>query len=298
MSIKKKTHKNKSKASDNSTKKKVEKKATVKRAKPKKAASKKATSKKNTSKKAAPKKSAPKKAAPKKAAPKKSAPKKAAPKKTATKKATSKKNTSKKAAPKKTAPKKIIKKEKSSKKTTSKKTISKKEEFLPEQYVVYPSHGIGQILEIEKKEIAEQMLTMYVIEFEKEKMTLRVPLEKTKEIGVRKVSTKNQLKEIFEILTGKAKIRRTMWSRRAQEYEAKINSGDIKLLTEVVRDLFRSDSQPEQSYSERQLYEAARERLSREVAVIEKTDEQKAIEKIETILNNSNGGNENLNPDN
>ena len=293
MSIKKKTHKNKSKASDNSTKKKVEKKATVKRAKPKKAASKKATSKKNTSKKAAPKKSAPKKAAPKK-----SAPKKAAPKKTATKKATSKKNTSKKAAPKKTAPKKIIKKEKSSKKTTSKKTISKKEEFLPEQYVVYPSHGIGQILEIEKKEIAGQMLTMYVIEFEKEKMTLRVPLEKTKEIGVRKVSTKNQLKEIFEILTGKAKIRRTMWSRRAQEYEAKINSGDIKLLTEVVRDLFRSDSQPEQSYSERQLYEAARERLSREVAVIEKTDEQKAIEKIETILNNSNGGNENLNPDN
>ena len=308
MSIKKKTHKNKSKASDNSTKKKVEKKATVKRAKPKKAASKKATSKKNTSKKAAPKKSAPKKAAPKKAAPKKSAPKKAAPKKsapkkaapkkTATKKATSKKNTSKKAAPKKTAPKKIIKKEKPSKKTTSKKTISKKEEFLPEQYVVYPSHGIGQILEIEKKEIAGQMLTMYVIEFEKEKMTLRVPLEKTKEIGVRKVSTKNQLKEIFEILTGKAKIRRTMWSRRAQEYEAKINSGDIKLLTEVVRDLFRSDSQPEQSYSERQLYEAARERLSREVAVIEKTDEQKAIEKIETILNNSNGGNENLNPDN
>ena len=143
-------------------------------------------------------------------------------------------------------------------------------------------------LEIEKKEIAGQFLTMYVIEFEKEKMILRVPIEKTKEIGVRKVSTRNQLKEIFEILTGKAKIRRTMWSRRAQEYEAKINSGDIKLLTEVVRDLFRSDSQPEQSYSERQLYEAARERLSREVAVIEKTDEQKAIEKMETILNNSN----------
>ena len=288
MSVKKKTHKNKSKASDNSTKKKVEKKATVKRVKPKKvslkkAASKKAASKKNTSKKAAPKKAAPKKAAPKKGALKKAAPKKAAPKK---------------AAPKKTTPKKIIKKEKPSKKPTLKKTISKKEEFLPEQYVVYPSHGIGQILEIEKKEIAGQMLTMYVIEFEKEKMTLRVPLEKTNEIGVRKVSTKNQLKEIFEILTGKAKIRRTMWSRRAQEYEAKINSGDIKLLTEVVRDLFRSDSQPEQSYSERQLYEAARERLSREVAVIEKTDEQKAIEKIETILNNSNGGNENLNSDN
>ena len=211
--------------------------------------------------------------------------KKAAPKKVATKKVT----------PKKVAQKKVIKKKDSSKKSLEKRTVAKKEEFLPEQYVVYPSHGIGQILEIEKKEIAGQMLTMYVIEFEKEKMTLRVPIEKTKEIGVRKVSTKNQLKDIFEILTGKAKIRRTMWSRRAQEYEAKINSGDIKLLTEVVRDLFRSDSQPEQSYSERQLYEAARERLSREVAVIEKTDEQKAIEKMETILNNSNGRNEEIN---
>jgi CarD family transcriptional regulator len=260
MSVKKKTQKNKSKAADNSTKKKV-------------------------AKKAAPKKAAPKKAAPKKAAPKKAAPKKAAPKKAAPKKA----------APKKAAPKKVIQKKESLKKSVEKKTSNKKEEFLPEQYVVYPSHGIGQILEIEKKEIAGQMLTMYVIEFEKEKMTLRVPIEKTKEIGVRKVSTKNQLKEIFEILTGKAKVRRTMWSRRAQEYEAKINSGDIKLLTEVVRDLFRSDSQPEQSYSERQLYEAARERLSREVAVIERTDEQKAIEKMETILNNSNGRNEELN---
>ena len=249
MSVKKKTQKNKSKATANTKKKKIVKKAMVK-----------------------------------KAAPKKAAPKKAAPKKIATKKVT----------PKKAAPKKVIKKKDSPKKSLEKRTVAKKEEFLPEQYVVYPSHGIGQILEIEKKEIAGQMLTMYVIEFEKEKMTLRVPIEKTKEIGVRKVSTKNQLKDIFEILTGKAKIRRTMWSRRAQEYEAKINSGDIKLLTEVVRDLFRSDSQPEQSYSERQLYEAARERLSREVAVIEKTDEQKAIEKMETILNNSNGRNEEL----
>jgi CarD family transcriptional regulator len=265
MSVKKKTQKNKSKAADNSTKKKVVKKAAPKKAVPKKAA---------------PKKAAPKKAAPKKAVPKKAVPKKAAPKK---------------AVPKKAAPKKVIQKRESLKKSVEKKTSNKKEEFLPEQYVVYPSHGIGQILEIEKKEIAGQMLTMYVIEFEKEKMTLRVPIEKTKEIGVRKVSTKNQLKEIFEILTGKAKVRRTMWSRRAQEYEAKINSGDIKLLTEVVRDLFRSDSQPEQSYSERQLYEAARERLSREVAVIERTDEQKAIEKMETILNNSNGRNEELN---
>ena len=274
MSVKKKTQKNKSKAADNTNKKKVVKKTKVK----------KATTKKAASKKAASKKAAPKKAAPKKATSKKTAPKKAAQKKAATKKA----------APKKAAPKRVTKKKVSPKKSSIKRTVVKKEEFLPEQYVVYPSHGIGQILEIEKKEIAGQMLTMYVIEFEKEKMTLRVPIEKTKEIGVRKVSTKNQLKDIFEILTGKAKIRRTMWSRRAQEYEAKINSGDIKLLTEVVRDLFRSDSQPEQSYSERQLYEAARERLSREVAVIEKTDEQKAVEKMETILNNSNGRNEEL----
>jgi len=284
MSVKKKTQKNKSKATANTKKKKIVKKAMVKKAAPKKAAPKKAALKKAAPKKVATKKVATKKAAPKKAAPKKAATKKAAPKKVATKKVT----------PKKVAPKKVIKKKDSPKKSLEKRTVAKKEEFLPEQYVVYPSHGIGQILEIEKKEIAGQMLTMYVIEFEKEKMTLRVPIEKTKEIGVRKVSTKNQLKDIFEILTGKAKIRRTMWSRRAQEYEAKINSGDIKLLTEVVRDLFRSDSQPEQSYSERQLYEAARERLSREVAVIEKTDEQKAIEKMETILNNSNGRNEEL----
>ena len=279
MSVKKKTQKNKSKATANTKKKKIVKKAMVKKAAPKKAAPKKVATKKVATKKAAPKKAAPKKAAPKKAAKKKTAPKKVA---------------TKKVTPKKVAQKKVIKKKDSSKKSLEKRTVAKKEEFLPEQYVVYPSHGIGQILEIEKKEIAGQMLTMYVIEFEKEKMTLRVPIEKTKEIGVRKVSTKNQLKDIFEILTGKAKIRRTMWSRRAQEYEAKINSGDIKLLTEVVRDLFRSDSQPEQSYSERQLYEAARERLSREVAVIEKTDEQKAIEKMETILNNSNGRNEEL----
>ena len=237
------------------------------------------------------------KAKPKKTAnnSKKKAVKKTVTKKVITKKSSPKKAAAKKAAPKKAATKKTAAKKTAAKKVVEKKVISKKEEFLPEQYVVYPSHGIGQILEIEKKEIAGQMLTMYVIEFEKEKMILRVPIEKTKEIGVRKVSTKNQLKEIFEILTGKAKIRRTMWSRRAQEYEAKINSGDIKLLTEVVRDLFRSDSQPEQSYSERQLYEAARERLSREVAVIEKTDEQKAIEKMETILNNSNGRNEEIN---
>ena len=285
MSVKKKTQKAKPKKTANNSKKKAVKKT----------ATKKVITKKSSPKKAAPKKAATKKSVPKKVATKKSTPKKSSPKKASPKKATPKKAATKKTAPKKASPKKAATKKATPKKAAEKRAITKKEQFLPEQYVVYPSHGIGQILEIEKKEIAGQMLTMYVIEFEKEKMILRVPIEKTKEIGVRKVSTKNQLKEIFEILTGKAKIRRTMWSRRAQEYEAKINSGDIKLLTEVVRDLFRSDSQPEQSYSERQLYEAARERLSREVAVIEKTDEQKAIEKMETILNNSNGRNEEIN---
>ncbi|MBN44195.1 MAG: CarD family transcriptional regulator [Rhodobiaceae bacterium] len=293
MSVKKRAQKNKSKAAEKISKKKVVKKNMVK-----KASTKKASQKRAAPKKAAPKKTSSKKAVPKKAAPRKAAPKKAAPKKTSSKKAVPKKAAPKKATPNKTATKKIIKKKESPKNSSEKRNVAKKEEFLPEQYVVYPSHGIGQILLIEKKEIAGQMLTMYVIEFEKEKMTLRVPIEKTKEIGVRKISTKNQLKDVFEILTGKAKIRRTMWSRRAQEYETKINSGDIKLLTEVVRDLFRSDSQPEQSYSERQLYEAARERLSREVAVIEKTDEQKAIEKMETILNNSNVRNEELSTEN
>ena len=251
------------------------------------------TETKKTVKKPA-KKTVSKKTAVKKIVAKKTVGKKTSSKKASSKKVTQKKATTKKATPKKATLKKVTPKKMPIKKVIEKKIINKKDEFFPEQYVVYPSHGIGQILEIEKKEIAGQFLTMYVIEFEKEKMTLRVPIEKTKEIGVRKVSTRNQLKEIFDILTGKAKIRRIMWSRRAQEYEAKINSGDIKLLTEVVRDLFRSDSQPEQSYSERQLYEAARERLSREVAVIEKTDEQKAIEKMETILNNSNPRSEEL----
>ena len=168
-------------------------------------------------------------------------------------------------------------------KVVEKKVISKKEEFLPEQYVVYPSHGIGQILEIEKKEIAGQMLTMYVIEFEKEKMILRVPIEKTKEIGVRKVSTKNQLKEIFEILTGKAKIRRTMWSRRAQEYEAKISSGKIYELAEVVRDLNKGDDiMVDQSYSERQLFEKAYERILSEFQIVlgvSMEDTQKKLDK-------------------
>ena len=128
---------------------------------------------------------------------------------------------------------------------------------------------------------------MYNVIFDKEKMTLKIPTIKAKEIGIRKVSSRNEMKKTLEILKGKAKIRRTMWSRRAQEYEAKINSGILIELTEVVRDLFRNSNQPEQSYSERQLYESARDRLAREVAVVEKINDVNAVEKIEIILNDA-----------
>ena len=173
-----------------------------------------------------------------------------------------------------------------------KKQETEKKEFKPKDYVVYPKHGVGQILSINAKTIGGIDVQCYDIKFEKDKAVGLLPINK--QSFLRPLATINQVNKCISILKSKPKIKRSMWSRRAQEYEAKINSGNIKLLTEVVRDLFRSDSQPEQSYSERQLYEAARERLSREVAVIEKTDEQKAIEKMETILNNSNGRNEEL----
>ena len=224
-------------------------------------------------------------------------------KNTKTKKATSKikkstvakKSVIKVSASKKSKPKsKPIKPPKVKKTTESKTKIARKQPAKPKKvqlvysigdYIVYPSHGVGEVTSIQKYEIAEEKLEMYNVIFEKEKMTLKIPTEKAKEIGIRKVSSKARLKKTLEILNGKAKIRRTMWSRRAQEYESKINSGNLNELTEVVRDLFRNSSQPEQSYSERQLYESARNRLAREVAVVEQTDDEKAVEKIEAILN-------------
>jgi len=224
-------------------------------------------------------------------------------KNTKTKKATSKikkstvakKTVKKVTAPKKSKPKsKPIKRPKAKKVTETKTKTARKETAKPKKiqldysigdHIVYPSHGVGEVTSIQKYEIAEEKLEMYNVIFEKEKMTLKIPTEKAKEIGIRKVSSKARLKKTLEILNGKAKIRRTMWSRRAQEYESKINSGNLNELTEVVRDLFRNSSQPEQSYSERQLYESARNRLAREVAVVEQTDDEKAVEKIEAILN-------------
>src|ERR1700737_1755290 len=145
-----------------------------------------------------------------------------------------------------------------------KKVLTQRQGFKTNEFVVYPAHGVGQILAIEEQEIAGARLELFVINFMKDKMTLRVPTAKVANVGMRKLSEPALVKRALETLKGRARVKRTMWSRRAQEYEAKINSGDIVAIAEVVRDLYRSESQPEQSYSERQLYEAALDRLSRE----------------------------------
>lgn len=150
--------------------------------------------------------------------------------------------------------------------------------------VVYPSHGVGKIVSIDEEEIAGAKLELYVIVFEKEKMTLRVPTAKSEAVGMRKLSETDIIEKALKTLKGKARVKRTMWSRRAQEYEAKINSGDLIAISEVVRDLFRSDRQPEQSYSERQLYEQALDRMAREIAAGKKIDEDAAVSEIEAIL--------------
>jgi CarD family transcriptional regulator len=152
------------------------------------------------------------------------------------------------------------------------------------EYVVYPKHGVGRVVELQSQEIAGAKLELYVLRFEKERMTLRVPTNKAEAVGMRKLSSNATLQEALLTLKGKPRIKRTMWSRRAQEYEAKINSGDLVSIAEVVRDLFRADDQPEQSYSERQIFEAATSRLSRELAAMEATDEPSAQEKILDIL--------------
>ena len=152
-------------------------------------------------------------------------------------------------------------------------------------YVVYPKHGVGRVVELQSEEIAGMKLELYVLRFEKERMTLRVPVNKVEAIGMRKLSSDKTLKEAMQTLTGKPKVKRTMWSRRAQEYEAKINSGDLSSIAEVVRDLFRPDDAPEQSYSERQIFEAASSRLARELGAMEQTDEKSALAKILEILN-------------
>jgi CarD family transcriptional regulator len=165
-----------------------------------------------------------------------------------------------------------------------KKVLTQRQGFKTNEFVVYPAHGVGQILAIEDQEIAGAKLELFVINFMKDKMTLRVPTAKIANVGMRKLSEPALVKKALETLKGRARVKRTMWSRRAQEYEAKINSGDIVAIAEVVRDLYRSESQPEQSYSERQLYEAALDRLSREIAVVQHSTETEAVKEIEGQL--------------
>jgi CarD family transcriptional regulator len=157
-------------------------------------------------------------------------------------------------------------------------------EFKTGEHIVYPAHGVGRIVGVETQEVAGIKLDLFVISFIKDKMTLRVPTAKATSVGMRKLADNLTVKRALETVRGRARIKRTMWSRRAQEYEAKINSGDLISIAEVVRDLYRSESQPEQSYSERQLYEAALDRMSREIASVNRISETEAIRQIEQNL--------------
>ncbi len=165
----------------------------------------------------------------------------------------------------------------------AKKTVQR-QGFKTGEFIVYPAHGVGQIVDVEEQEVAGFSLELFVIMFAKDKMTLRVPVPKIESVGMRKLAEPALVDKSLKTVQGRARIKRTMWSRRAQEYDAKINSGDLILIAEVVRDLFRSDTQPEQSYSERQLYEAALERMAREISVVKKVTETEAVNLIEANL--------------
>ena len=171
-----------------------------------------------------------------------------------------------------------------------KKPVSTRHGFRTNEFVVYPAHGVGRIVGIEEQEIAGMSLELFVITFDKEKLTLRVPTGKLASVGMRKLAEDTTVKRAMETLKGRARVKRQMWSRRAQEYVAKINSGDLISIAEVVRDLYRSEAQPEQSYSERQLYEDALERMARELAAVEKMDERGAVQRIVEILSKSAKG--------
>ncbi len=285
------------------------KKATVKTTAAKKPAAKKA-SVKTTAKKAAPKAAV--KTVKKPAPAKPAAAKKAAPvKKAAAKKATATKaKTTKKVAAEKPKKKKLANVGQAPRKTTLAASIptptsiapkdtpqadaeasdnapaskSAKQDFKVNDKIVYPAHGVGKIVSLEKQQVAGIPIELFVINFDQEKMKLRVPTGKAKAAGMRPLSDEKTVKDAIGTLKGRARIKRTMWSRRAQEYDAKINSGDIKLVAEVVRDLYRGEDQPEQSYSERQLFEAALDRMAREVAAVRSVDLGKAIEELEGVL--------------
>ncbi len=161
------------------------------------------------------------------------------------------------------------------------KQDSEKKMYKVKDYVVYPKHGVGQIIAVENSVIAEIEVTNYKIQITKDKLVLSIPVNQ--QINLRPVSSVNQINKAISILKGKAKIRRTMWSRRAQEYDQKINSGEIYQIAEVVRDLNKNTDMPvDQSYSERQLFEKAYDRLMAEVAVslnLENIDAKKKLDK-------------------
>ena len=167
---------------------------------------------------------------------------------------------------------------------TQQKKTAQRHGFKTGEYIVYPAHGVGQIVSIDEQEVAGHKLELFVIDFQKDKMRLKVPVAKATSSGKRKLSETDYVDRALKVVQGRARIKRTMWSRRAQEYDAKINSGDLIAISEVVRDLFRADNQPEQSYSERQLYEAALDRMAREIAAVNKMSETEAVRLIEANL--------------
>lgn len=156
--------------------------------------------------------------------------------------------------------------------------------FKTGDYVVYPTHGVGKVVEIETQEIAGHKLQLFVISFDRDRMVLKVPVSKAGTSGLRRLSTRKIMDSALTTLKGRARVKRTMWSRRAQEYEAKINSGNPVSIAEVVRDLHRNVGQPDQSFSERQIYEAARDRLACELAAVEHIDVAAATVKLEEML--------------
>jgi CarD family transcriptional regulator len=164
------------------------------------------------------------------------------------------------------------------------RTISKEEIYIEGDYVVYPTHGVGKVEKIAVEDIAGHRLELIHITFEENRMTLRVPVSKARTAGLRKLASRKMFDEALAVLKGRARIKRTMWSRRAQEYEAKINSGDPIAIAEVVRDLHRNAGQPDQSFSERQIYEAAMDRLAAELAAIDQTDKMAASIKLANFL--------------
>jgi len=165
-----------------------------------------------------------------------------------------------------------------------KPAVKQEAPFSEGDYVVYPTHGVGRVQAIERQLIAGHDLELFVITFDRDRMTLRVPVPKARQSGLRKLSSHSVMETALTTLRGRARVKRTMWSRRAQEYEAKINSGDPVSIAEVVRDLHRHANQPDQSYSERQIYEAALERLAAELAAVDGIERDKATQKLEMLL--------------